>query len=383
MTRPKRSYEHLAQLVVRAQAGDRAAFDEIYRLTAQVQLFNIAAKAGAEAADDLLQEVYLATWNNIDKVQPRALVGYLSAVRRNVLLAYFEKTGRSRETAADTEELAAAGERIDREPVGEHEADPAVVADAHDELARLSRALREDLNDDEREMVTMRFYQDLSIAAIAESFQVSESTVKRTIRRALGKLRDKLGVLPASAAFAEMLERIVANPPARGAFPRGALHRKPLESAVRAMTALSVAAVIGCGAFAVIAHNAPDQPPVAETIAPEAAAPGAGAPTGPEAPADTTAPVMASSYSDAGGAVLRFTDDTGVAEAWLVDAQGARIDAEAVQRAEEDPREATYRFAVENGTYRVCVVDECGNEAAGTVTVDIPPLEPEPYGTPF
>lgn len=383
MTRPKRSYEHLAQLVVRAQAGDRAAFDEIYRLTAQVQLFNIAAKAGPEAADDLLQEVYLATWNNIDKVQPRALVGYLSAVRRNVLLAYYEKTGRSRETAADSEELAAAGERTDREPTGEHEADPAVVADAHDELARLSRALREDLNDDEREMVSMRFYQDLPIAAIAESFQVSESTVKRTIRRALGKLRDKLGVLPASTAFAEMLERIVADPPARGAFPRAALHRKPLEGAVRAMTALSVAAVIGCGAFVVVAHNAPDQPPVVETIAPEPAAPGAGAPTRPEAPADTTAPVMASSYSDAGGAVLHFTDDTGVAEAWLVDAQGARIDAETVQRAEEDPREATYRFAVENGTYRVLVVDEYGNEAAGTVTVDIPPLEPEPYGTPF
>ena len=383
MTRPKRSYEHLAQLVVRAQAGDRAAFDEIYRLTAQVQLFNIAAKAGPEAADDLLQEVYLATWNNIDKVQPRALVGYLSAVRRNVLLAYYEKAGRSRETAADSEELAAAGERTDREPAGEHEADPAVVADAHDELARLSRALREDLNDDEREMVTMRFYQDLPIAAIAESFQVSESTVKRTIRRALGKLRDKLGVLPASAAFAEMLERVVADPPARGAFPRAALHRKPLEGAVRAMTALSVAAVIGCGAFAAVAHNAPDQPPIAETIAPEAAAPGASTPTRPEAPADTTAPVMASSYSDAGGAVLRFTDDTGVAEAWLIDAQGARIDAEAVQRAEGDPREATYRFAVENGTYRVCVVDRYGNEAAGTVTVDIPPLEPEPYGTPF
>lgn len=383
MTRPKRSYEHLAQLVVRAQAGDRAAFDEIYRLTAQVQLFNIAAKAGPEAADDLLQEVYLATWNNIDKVQPRALVGYLSAVRRNVLLAYFEKTGRSRETAADSEELAAVGEHTDREPAGEHEADPAAVADAHDELARLSRALREDLNDDEREMVTMRFYQDLPIAAIAESFQVSESTVKRTIRCALGKLRDKLGVLPASAAFAEMLECVVADPPARGAFPRAALHRKPLEGAVRAMTALSVAAVIGCGAFAAVAHNAPDQPPVVETIAPEPAAPGAGAPTRPEAAADTAAPVMASSYSDAGGAVLRFTDNTGVAEAWLVDAQGACIDAEAVQRAEEDPREATYRFAVENGTYRVCVVDEYGNEAVGTVTVDIPPLEPEPYGTPF
>ena len=44
---------------MRAQAGNRAAFEELYRRTAQAQFYLIAAKIGYEAAADVLQEQYL------------------------------------------------------------------------------------------------------------------------------------------------------------------------------------------------------------------------------------------------------------------------------------------------------------------------------------
>ncbi len=90
-------YEHLAHLVAQAQTGDRNAFEEAYRLTAQAQFFSIAAKTNAEVAPDLLQEVYLTVWKNIAKIRPRSFVGYLNTVTHNVCLRHYERTSRPRE----------------------------------------------------------------------------------------------------------------------------------------------------------------------------------------------------------------------------------------------------------------------------------------------
>ena len=79
-------YISLARLVRRAQAGERGAFDELYARTAQVQYFALVGKVGREAADDLLQELYLIAWENIASVRPRSFVGYLNATARNLCL---------------------------------------------------------------------------------------------------------------------------------------------------------------------------------------------------------------------------------------------------------------------------------------------------------
>ena len=81
---PISPHEHLAHLVRRAQAGERAAFDELYRKTAQVQYFTIVGKIGEAAAPDVLQEVYLVAWRNIGKINPRSVVAYLNATARNL-----------------------------------------------------------------------------------------------------------------------------------------------------------------------------------------------------------------------------------------------------------------------------------------------------------
>ena len=200
------SYTQLAALVARAQGGDRAAFEKLYQITAQAQYFTILAKTNPEIAPDLLQEVYCIAWKNIATVTPRLFIGYLNGVTRNVCLRYYERKGRATDVPASPDELEAAErERPDGSEGGEHTADPAATIAGRDEHRRLARALRDELDDDEREVVLMRFYQEMSLEAIAENRGVSVSTVQRTIKRALAKLRQVMVVLPIGPALAPAL----------------------------------------------------------------------------------------------------------------------------------------------------------------------------------
>lgn len=368
-------YERLAKLVTQAQAGDRTAFEKVYRLTAQAQYFTIAAKTNADAAPDLLQEVYLIAWKNIANVRPRSIVGYLNAVTRNVCLRYYERASQPRETPLTDKGLEMAEQHADREgePSPEHVTDPALVANTRDERLRLARALKEELDDREREIILMRFYQDMRLDDIAENLNTSESTVKRTIKRALGKLRDKLGFIPFGSAFADLLRQAVENPLADGAQPRLALSRRsPLDHGVRAVAALSAIAVAGCVGFAAMAH--------AETHGPqpiEGASTPASASASPQP--DIAAPTLIGMRTDRGISVLRFTDESGMAAAQLMASDGTTYSPLASEETADGRSAVEYRFSVPSGTYTVVATDRAGNVATGEITVDILPDDPGPY----
>lgn len=379
MARKANSYEHLARLIEQAQTGDRNAFDEAYRLTAQAQFFALLAKTNADAAPDLLQEVYLIAWKNIAKIRPRSFVGYLNAVTRNVCLRYYERTNRPHETAMATESLEAAERPEKREGEHEHVADPAIVTNTRDEHRRLARALREELDDREREVVLMRFYQDMRIDDIAENLEISTSTVKRIVNRALDKLRAKLGMLPL-AAFPELLRQTVESPLADGAAPKPLpQRRRPLDRTVHAVAAISVVGVLGCVGFAAAAHTAAHEPQVIEE-APVPAAESIEAEAAHQAPAsDTTAPELLEMRSEQGCSLLSFADESGVADVQLTGSDGSIWRAEAVEEVDGRADAALYRFSVPSGTYVVTAIDFAGNVATGEIVVDLPPDAPGPY----
>ena len=74
------SHQQLGKLLVRAQQGDSAAFDALYRATAPVQMSQICLYMGtSQGVEDLLQEVYLTLWKHLPEIQrPEALVAYLN-----------------------------------------------------------------------------------------------------------------------------------------------------------------------------------------------------------------------------------------------------------------------------------------------------------------
>lgn len=387
----KDPYNELAALVLRAQAGDTEAFRELYRRTAQAQYFNLSAKVGADAAADLLQEVYLIAWQNIGSIDPLAFVGYVRTVAHNACLRYWDSPGHARETALSDDDLAAHDARLSARLAREAD-DPATVAAAHDSYAQLAQALREVLDEREREVILLRFYQEMRIDAIAEALEVSPSTVKRTIRRALNKLRARLGDLPRGAAFPVLLAHAVETPLAHDVAPKThRAHGTAFDWAVRAMAALSAAAVIACVGIAL----AMERPAVVtpETIG-EAAVP-TSEPVAETAPAvaDTTGPELVAMATERRMTVLTLTDESGIAAVHLVDERGDEYDPVAMEKQQDGaagidaggernessathPHETLYRFDVTSGTYTVIATDAAGNTASGPITVTLPPAEP-------
>lgn len=366
-------YDELAELVKRAQAGDREAFRTLYQRTAQAQFFNISAKVGAEAATDILQEMYLIAWQNIADIKPRSFVGYLHAVGHNACLRYYDRASRSRETMLVRDDVTSLDETMLSGRVADETADPALVVDARDEHERLAQALREVLDEREREVILLRFYQEMRLDDIAEALDMSPSTVKRTIRRALDKLHGRLGDLPRGAAFPVLLAGAVEHPLAEGVPPRAQRVRSwPSDGAVRAVAAASALVVIGCLAAALSMER-----PVfsAPEVIDEAPVPTAEVAPAAE-PADAVGPQLAAMATERGYTVLTLTDETGIAEAYVTDDEGARHDATSLESASDGLGATVYRFEIPSGTYVLTAIDTLGNTSEGTITVTLPPEDP-------
>lgn len=178
------SHQQLGKLLARAQQGDSAAFDALYRATAPVQQSQICLYMGtAQRAEDLLQEVYLTLWKHLPEIQrPEALVAYLNRTTYHLCQNQRRLQGR-RQAIAPQYAL-----REDDLPPAE---DPAAQKDW--ELS-LQAALKT-LSPAQRRAVELRYFQGKTIQEICEETHQSASTVHRLLRAALEKLR--LTVLPA------------------------------------------------------------------------------------------------------------------------------------------------------------------------------------------
>ena len=354
-------YISLARLVRRAQAGDREAFDELYARTAQVQYFALVGKVGREAADDILQELYLVAWENIASVRPRAFVGYLNATARNLCLRHFKRRGTSKEPMpAEDRALEEAGaERGDVASDGAVVADPFTTVVAQDERARLARVLREELDDEERDAVLMRYYQNMKLGEIAGVLDLSRATVKRRLASALEKLREKMCFAPTGVVFTELLARTVEEPSAprlqlaqrAGAHPASERHWP-----VRVVGLAAVTIAVGGVIFAVLLPRVEGS---TESVVEEAAG-----------VHDATGPVLVESFAEGDATVLLFRDASGTEEGFCVGTNGARDEAE---REEAPTAEdvSQWRLSLPSGTYELHAADVLGNQSEGELAADI------------
>lgn len=350
-------------LVRAAQAGDRRAFHEVYLRTVQMQYFAIVGRVGREAAPDILQELYLVAWSNLDAIEPAAFVGYLNATARNLCKRHFKRQGTSKAPLPTEDEmLEAAG--AERAVVAPAAADPARRADERDEAVRLARALREELTDQERDAVLMRYYQDMKLDEIAASLAVSRATVKRILNRALATLRRKMGLLPLAPAFSALLERAVEIDRA----PEGWLRRgsgSPRRDWGGVTKLVGVAAVLLAMGAVLFAAGAPRPEVIFEQPAPLAQ----------PAVADTQGPVLVESSVRDGVTVLRLADESAVAEAYCLAPDGQRFDAVWAGEAGggEGAPETLWELSLPTGTYELHARDTAGNQSVGTLATAITP----------
>ena len=173
---PGRAADEL--LVVRCQLGEPDAFDAlIERWNGPLWIYIRRMTGRNDDAQDVLQDVWLRAIRGIARLQDGSrLRGWLFGIARRVLM------DRLRRQYAVPASLPLDGEDLASEP------DP---IDRESDLAALGAAL-ETLPLGEREVLTLFYLRDLSLAELAETLSIPLGTVKSRLFRARHMLRATL-----------------------------------------------------------------------------------------------------------------------------------------------------------------------------------------------
>ena len=168
-----RLYEQV--LVVRCQAGDEAAFVEIVqRYHERLRYYVRRLSVDASRVDDVLQEVWLIVFRGLPRLRrPGALAAWLFRIARNAALAE-QRRDRALSGPASAPEAAAAA---DDEP----DFTPQDAARMHACLDRLAPG--------HREVLVLRFFEELSYEDIADVVGSPLGTVRSRLHHAKRALR--------------------------------------------------------------------------------------------------------------------------------------------------------------------------------------------------
>lgn len=172
-----------ADLLAAIGRGDRQAFAEFFgRYALRVKAFLIRGGTPRDLAEELSQEVMVTVWRKASSFDPaRASVAtWLFTVARNRRIDMIRRQSRPTPDPED--------------PLFQPDPDPdgAAIVGAGQRDAVLRAAL-ERLPAEQREVLTVAFYEGLSQTEIADRLGVPLGTVKSRSRLALGRLRGILG----------------------------------------------------------------------------------------------------------------------------------------------------------------------------------------------
>ena len=165
--------QYLAGLVIRAGNNDSDAFAELYGLTYN-KVYNFARHylRDEHLAQDAMQEVYISAMKNLNKLSdPTLFIAWLNRISFNVCYDMSHKLNRSAYTDPEILELVQ-----DMHP----QSNPETHYQKKDEYARLHTAI-DSLPFQEKQVVTMRYFNNMKLEDIADALDISRSTVKRYI----------------------------------------------------------------------------------------------------------------------------------------------------------------------------------------------------------
>lgn len=348
--------QSLYELVTAAQAGDREAFSELFRLS-YVKQYHYACLIMNDPflAEDMVQEVYIKLYKNIGRIkEPEKFLAYVSRMTFNQCLMYKRHRFYEAENCVDDEALSVFEE-------------PAASRVPEDNTLRLekSRGLAQglrSLTEEECYAFLMHYYENKNIQKIAGEMGLSESTVKRRIKTARKKLaaylteRELRGILagPAFLLSAPQQERLLMNiletaeeksekPP----------HRSMTKSQKAAVAVLSFCAALGLLLAPAIALDRPKapEPSVAQT----------------SAVADQTPPsvVSFSNTADTFTVTLNDASEIDYGAVYMTTPAG-----ESLAPLSIDPSSGTVVFPISGDGYTLHLADIHGNTGTAPVTVE-------------
>lgn len=171
----------LVDLLAATARGDRQAFSELYRLTrGRLYAIALALLRQQDAAEDVVQETYLAVWRTAGQYQPgRApVLVWLMAISRHRAI---ELLRQQRRRAAE----------INAEPLAEDTwqiPDPQPAPSGEPWAHAIQECLRR-LPADHSQAIALAFFHGLSHEELATQLQTPLGTVKSWVRRGLLQLK--------------------------------------------------------------------------------------------------------------------------------------------------------------------------------------------------
>lgn len=161
---------------------DGASFERLFKMYAP-RLKTYFQKGGASGAlsDEMVQEVMLSIWRNAERFDAeRASANtWIYSIARNRLIDSVRRTKRIEVDIDDPALVISDGTHLEEQ------------TDLASRVARVKKAMNS-LPNEQAEVVRAAYFEDMSLAEIAEARSQPLGTVKTRARLALGKLRSAL-----------------------------------------------------------------------------------------------------------------------------------------------------------------------------------------------
>lgn len=171
--------DELLQLVEKAKDGDAEAIVSLYDTYApDIYRYAVSITRDEDLAKDVVSESFLRAWTHLPSFKGGNFRAYLYTIARNYIFDVIRKDSKCTELTEEPEEEAIRGDVLKR-------------AIRTENAEHLFAALQQ-LPDKYKEVVTLRFMEELTVKETAAVIGISEISVRVTQSRALSKLRKLL-----------------------------------------------------------------------------------------------------------------------------------------------------------------------------------------------
>lgn len=185
--------ENMYDYIARAKRNDQQALTEIYRYTSPTiyKVVQILVK-DHDTVNDIIQDTYIKAFSRMDQLQnPSKLIPWLKMIATNTAKDWLKKSKpvlfseMGKDDASDGQTFV---ENLENERIDQN---PELAADEK-EVRRLIMEILDQLPEDQRLVIGMFYYEEMSVKNISSALDLSENTVKSRLSYARKKIKEQV-----------------------------------------------------------------------------------------------------------------------------------------------------------------------------------------------
>lgn len=171
-------------LYSKVKSKDAKSFIKIYDLYVdQIYRFIYFKVSNAEEAEDLSSAVFLKVWSHIqegNEIKQKTLKALIYKISRNLIIDHYRKVSRQKSVSMEDDYI---------KEIVDDKQDIQKEIELKDDVESVKLKLKE-LKDEYREVIVMRFVNELSISEIADILDKPKGGVRVLIYRAVESLKN-------------------------------------------------------------------------------------------------------------------------------------------------------------------------------------------------